>query len=433
MTTNAKGKAITTGVKGKTKATGAKGKTKATGLKEFLSNLATDPRKLGEFLHDPEAAMSAANLSEADKIGLRSGVAGMVAARLAGTPLDQKGPVHDPQSAESAAVRGAVYAGVRGATAAAVRGVSTAIRGATAAAVRGVSTAIRGATAAAVRGVSAAIHDPTAAVLPPVGYGMTSEANKAGSLVVVGTGIGTVGHLTMEALAWMQRADEIIHLVADPVAEALIAGLKPGKEFTLQGFYGEGKPRAESYEEMIEFILSRVRAGVLVCGAFYGHPSVFAYPPHESIRRARAEDPLLDAPGYFSRRLPLCRPRGRSRGWRMSVIRGDGLPHQPAYHRPFQSAHPLAGRRAGRLDHRRSGYDLHLLPILLYKLLEHYPPTHEIVVYEAPLFPGCAPTITRIALAQLTSVPVSAGCTLYVPSARAANPDYRVLPYVPTN
>jgi hypothetical protein len=98
MTTNVKGKAITTGVKGKTKATGvkrktkatrAKGKTKATSLKEFLSNLATDPRKLGEFLHAPEAAMSAAKLSEADKAALRSGVAGMVAARLAGVPLDQ--------------------------------------------------------------------------------------------------------------------------------------------------------------------------------------------------------------------------------------------------------------------------------------------------------------------------------------------------------
>src|SRR5436309_4431878 len=101
----------------------------------------------------------------------------------------------------------------------------------------------------------------------------------------------------MEALAWMQRADEIIHLVADPVAEALIASLKPGKEFTLQGFYGEGKPRAESYNEMIEFILSRVRAGVLVCGAFYGHPGVCAYPPHESIRRARAE-------GYAAFMLP---------------------------------------------------------------------------------------------------------------------------------
>ena len=76
-------------VKGKTKATGAKGKTKATGLKEFLSNLATDPRKLGEFLHEPEAAMSAANLSEEDKTALKSGFSGIVAARLAGASLEE--------------------------------------------------------------------------------------------------------------------------------------------------------------------------------------------------------------------------------------------------------------------------------------------------------------------------------------------------------
>jgi hypothetical protein len=87
----------------------------------------------------------------------------------------------------------------------------------------------------------------------------------------------------------------------------------------------------------------------------------------------------------------------------------------------------------GHWTYRRSGYDLRSLPILLHKLLEHYPPTHEVVVYEAPLFPGCAPTITRIALAQLTSVPLSGASTLYLPPARAANPDYRVLPYVPTN
>lgn len=89
MTTDAKGKAMTARVKKKTKATGAKGKTKATSLKEFLSNLATDARKLGEFLHEPEDAMSAANLSEEDKTALRSGVAGMVAARLAGVPLEE--------------------------------------------------------------------------------------------------------------------------------------------------------------------------------------------------------------------------------------------------------------------------------------------------------------------------------------------------------
>ena len=76
-------------MKPKTKATDATEQTTTTGLKQFLSNLATDPRKLGEFLHEPEAGMSAANLSEADKAALRSGVAGMIAARLAGMPLDK--------------------------------------------------------------------------------------------------------------------------------------------------------------------------------------------------------------------------------------------------------------------------------------------------------------------------------------------------------
>ena len=97
MTTDVKGKAMTTDVKEKTTATGAKGKTKATDLKEFLSNLATDPRKLGEFLHAPEPVMSAANISEGDKTALRSGVSGMVAARLAGTPEPaQIGPSPQP-------------------------------------------------------------------------------------------------------------------------------------------------------------------------------------------------------------------------------------------------------------------------------------------------------------------------------------------------
>ena len=83
---------MTTNVKRKTKATEANEKTKTTGLKEFLSNLATDPRKLGEFLRAPGPVMSAANLSEADKTALRSGVSGMVAARLAGVPLDEETP-----------------------------------------------------------------------------------------------------------------------------------------------------------------------------------------------------------------------------------------------------------------------------------------------------------------------------------------------------
>src|SRR6185503_14601145 len=53
----------------------------------------------------------------------------------------------------------------------------------------------------------------------------------------------------------------------------------------------------QTYEEMIQRILECVRDGNLTCLACYGHPGVFVYPSHESIRRARAE-------GYPARMLP---------------------------------------------------------------------------------------------------------------------------------
>ena len=58
---------------------------------------------------------------------------------------------------------------------------------------------------------------------------------------------------------------------------------------SLQSCYREGKSRAESYREMIAVMLTEVRAGRRVCGAFYGHPGVFAGVPHEAIEQARRE------------------------------------------------------------------------------------------------------------------------------------------------
>src|SRR6516165_8008672 len=72
-------------------------------LKEFLSELAISPQKLGEFIHDPEAAMDTAALADADKAALRSGFASVIYARLAGLPTEQafqinlRPPVGPPQ------------------------------------------------------------------------------------------------------------------------------------------------------------------------------------------------------------------------------------------------------------------------------------------------------------------------------------------------
>jgi len=41
-------------------------------------------------------------------------------------------------------------------------------------------------------------------------------------LVVVGTGIRTIGQMTMEALAWIKKADRVLHIISDPIAKELI-------------------------------------------------------------------------------------------------------------------------------------------------------------------------------------------------------------------
>jgi len=56
-------------------------------LEEFLAELAIDPQKFGQLIHDPEATMTAASLSNEDKAAIRSEIPDVVNARLAGASI----------------------------------------------------------------------------------------------------------------------------------------------------------------------------------------------------------------------------------------------------------------------------------------------------------------------------------------------------------
>jgi len=258
---------------------------------------------------------------------------------------------------------------------------------------------------------------PQSATLP-------AEAQQAmdgtrGSLVVVGTGIRTVGQMTIESLAWMQVADAVPYVVADPVAEDVIRYLNPKGAFSLRGYYGNGMARKDSYEAMVQHILSLVRAGKRVCAAFYGHPGVFAYPSHESIRRARQE-------GYFAFMLPgisaedcLFADLGVDPAVNgcQSFEATDFLLHE----RTIDTSSQLVLWQVGVLcdwSYQSSGYDLRSFPLLVSRLTSLYGEAHVCTLYEAAVMPGVPPNITRISLTHLTRDYVNAGTTMYVPPVR---------------
>jgi precorrin-2 methylase len=139
-------------------------------------------------------------------------------------------------------------------------------------------------------------------------------------LIVVGTGIRTIGHMTLESVAWIKRADKVLYIVSHPIDEALIKTLNADGAESLYGLYAENKPRLTTYHEMIDKTLGYVREGKRVCTAAYGHPGVFAYPTHESVRRARRRLPGAHAAGRIGRGLYVRRFEFRSGDGGMPVV-----------------------------------------------------------------------------------------------------------------
>jgi uncharacterized protein YabN with tetrapyrrole methylase and pyrophosphatase domain len=240
----------------------------------------------------------------------------------------------------------------------------------------------------------------------------------AGSLIVVGTGIRTVGHLTTEAIAWLRQADKVLYVVGDPVAEASIKELNPEGAESLAGFYVEGKPRIETYQQMIERTLECVRSGMLTCMACYGHPGVFVYPSHEAIRRARAE-------GYRAKMLPGISAED-------CLFADLGIDPAMTGCQSYEATDFFVNGRkidptssvilwqigvVGDVTFKKYGYDLSAMPLLVERLLQYYPAGHVAYVYEAAVFPGCEPVITPLPVSWLGHTALSAASTLYIPPA----------------
>ena len=109
---------------------------------------------------------------------------------------------------------------------------------------------------------------------------------KQGSLACVGLGMTLGAHLGPRSRNHIEQADVVFVAVSDPLVELWVQEMHPDVR-SLQPYYREGKPRTETYREMVEAMLAEVRAGRRVCGAFYGHPGVFAQAPHRAIAQVQ--------------------------------------------------------------------------------------------------------------------------------------------------
>jgi uroporphyrin-III C-methyltransferase len=195
---------------------------------------------------------------------------------------------------------------------------------------------------------------------------------------------------------------------------------------SLDRFYSSGKPRSQTYSEIVEEILRWVRRDLRVCAAFYGHPGVFVTPSHEAVRRARSE-------GFDARMFPGVSAEDCLFA-DLGLDPGDaGCQSYEAttfllYHQEIDTSVPLVlwqigtiGERSGVARPSRLG-----LEVLLDRLAERYGSDHKVVLYEASPYAVCEPSVERVRVTDVDPARVTGMATLYVPPKGAPRPDLRM-------
>lgn len=240
-----------------------------------------------------------------------------------------------------------------------------------------------------------------------------------GSFVAVGLGMMLGAHLSPRSRSEIEQADIVFGLVSDAIVELWLQDIRPDTR-SLQPFYAEGKRRTDSYDEMIAAMMHEVRAGRRVCGVFYGHPGVFAQVPHHAVAAARAEGFDAEMHPGISAEDCLYADLGIDPGT-------FGCQHYEAsqlmfYQRKIDPSAYLVLWQIGLAGDRslaRYGTDAPYRRLLLELLSEEgYPPTHEVIVYEAATLPISAPRIERLPLSALVDADLRLQSTLVVPPAR---------------
>ena len=243
--------------------------------------------------------------------------------------------------------------------------------------------------------------------------------DNSGTMVCVGLGMMLGAHISPRSRSHIEQADVVFAAVSDPVVELWLKEMHQDVR-SLQPYYDEGKSRHQTYREMVEAMMTEVRAGKRVCGAFYGHPGVFARAPHKVIEQAQAEgftahmEPGISAEDCLYADLAIDPGRFGCQHYEASQFMFYSRPIDPsAYLVLWQVG--IAGDRS----FRRYGTDPAYRQLLVELLSQHYPLDHEVIVYEAATLPIARPRKEKIKLRDLPSAALYLQSTLVVPPSQS--------------
>lgn len=234
-------------------------------------------------------------------------------------------------------------------------------------------------------------------------------------MALVGSGIKSISHFTTEFKTYTINADKVLYLVNEPVTKEWIEKNSKLSE-SLESIYFSENDRQVAYDKIKDKILGQFNSHDFVTVVLYGHPTFFADPGLQAIIEAKnlpIESVIL--PGISAENClyaDLAIDPGLYGCFHVEateLLIYDKIIDPTAHLCIWQPG--VIGNRSTPKQNQK-GKHLDLLKI---KLMNYYPTSHEVILYEASIYPGLQPLIKTFWLEQLEEQDVSTLSTLYIP------------------
>lgn len=105
-------------------------------------------------------------------------------------------------------------------------------------------------------------------------------------LIVVGSGIKSISHLTEETKRVIQSADKVLYLINEDNLKQWIQREAKNSE-SLDSIYFSFEKRIEAYQALTNHIIEEYKKVSILCVVFYGHPTVFADSALNAVRQIK--------------------------------------------------------------------------------------------------------------------------------------------------
>lgn len=237
-------------------------------------------------------------------------------------------------------------------------------------------------------------------------------------LVLVGSGIKTISHLTIETQTYIKNADKVLYIANEPVFSEWIKKYTKNSE-SLEEIYFSFERRVDVYQAITEKIITELDLYNFICVVIYGHPTIFAKPGLDAILKVKDEGvETLILPGISAEDClfsDLAVDPGENGCYSVEAM------NFVLYDRVFDPYSDLILWQigmVGNISHSNRSISYDCLEIILEKLLDSYPSQHQTFLYEASLYPGIKSRIRSFHLNLLLKQEITSISTLYIPAIK---------------